>query len=765
MHAQDPPAPSGPVSQPGFARRAAEALKKAVWRSEPAVAEAAAGVATVATLADRVRKYLPSSDVQKVRDAFRFSDEAHLGQFRRSGAPYITHPLAVAEILTDWRLDSAAIQAALLHDVLEDSGIPKQRLVEKFGAIVAELVDGVSKLDKLQFSSTEQAQAENFRKMLLAMARDVRVMLIKLADRLHNMRTLDAVEPEKRRRIARETLEIYAPIAHRLGLNNLFRELEDLSFQHLHPLRYRVLHKAVLSARGNRREILGKILQSVRRALSDAKLKAEVYGREKTLFGIYRKMVEKNLSFSQVLDIYGFRIVLDKVSDCYLALGALHGLYKPVPGKFKDYIAIPKVNGYQSLHTTLIGPYGTPVEFQIRTKEMHHVAESGVAAHWIYKDDGSNLSEMQSRTHQWLQSLLEIQRHTGDSSEFLEHIKVDLFPDKVYVFTPRGKIVSLPRGATAVDFAYSIHTDVGNKTVAARINGEIQPLRAALRNGDMVEIVTGPVARPNPAWLSFVRTGKARSEIRHFLRTMKFDESAELGERLLAQAARHFNLSLATVTEEQWNDVLKQAEIESRAELFADIGLGRRLAAVVARQLALGAGADSPREDGETSAQLPLAAPVVVRGTEGMAVQLANCCHPIPGDSIVGHIRKGQGLAVHQTDCIHAQRARRADPDRWMDLQWAQDPASAFTVGLDVSALNERGVLGRIAVAIAEAESNILNVHVDDEDARLALIHFKVQVRDRTHLARVIRTLRRVKQVAKVARPRGGARAAPHDAA
>jgi len=765
MHAQDPPAPSGPVSQPGFARRAAEALKKAVWRSEPAVAEAAAGVATVATLADRVRKYLPSSDVQKVRDAFRFSDEAHLGQFRRSGAPYITHPLAVAEILTDWRLDSAAIQAALLHDVLEDSGIPKQRLVEKFGAIVAELVDGVSKLDKLQFSSTEQAQAENFRKMLLAMARDVRVMLIKLADRLHNMRTLDAVEPEKRRRIARETLEIYAPIAHRLGLNNLFRELEDLSFQHLHPLRYRVLHKAVLSARGNRREILGKILQSVRRALSDAKLKAEVYGREKTLFGIYRKMLEKNLSFSQVLDIYGFRIVLDKVSDCYLALGALHGLYKPVPGKFKDYIAIPKVNGYQSLHTTLIGPYGTPVEFQIRTKEMHHVAESGVAAHWIYKDDGSNLSEMQSRTHQWLQSLLEIQRHTGDSSEFLEHIKVDLFPDKVYVFTPRGKIVSLPRGATAVDFAYSIHTDVGNKTVAARINGEIQPLRAALRNGDMVEIVTGPVARPNPAWLSFVRTGKARSEIRHFLRTMKFDESAELGERLLAQAARHFNLSLATVTEEQWNDVLKQAEIESRAELFADIGLGRRLAAVVARQLALGAGADSPREDGETSAQLPLAAPVVVRGTEGMAVQLANCCHPIPGDSIVGHIRKGQGLAVHQTDCIHAQRARRADPDRWMDLQWAQDPASAFTVGLDVSALNERGVLGRIAVAIAEAESNILNVHVDDEDARLALIHFKVQVRDRTHLARVIRTLRRVRQVAKVVRPRGGARAAPHDAA
>jgi GTP diphosphokinase / guanosine-3',5'-bis(diphosphate) 3'-diphosphatase len=766
MQPQDPAAPSNPPAQPGFARRAAEALKKAVWRSEPAEPSAADGVATVATLSDRVKKYLPSSDLQKIKDAFRFSDEAHLGQFRRSGAPYITHPLAVAEILTDWRLDGAAIQAALLHDVLEDSGIPKQQLVERFGTTVAELVDGVSKLDKLQFSSTEQAQAENFRKMLLAMARDVRVMLIKLADRLHNMRTLDAVEPEKRRRIARETLEIYAPIAHRLGLNNLFRELEDLSFQHLHPMRYRVLQRAVLSARGNRREVLSKILQSVRKALTDAKLRAEVYGREKTLFGIYRKMVEKNLSFSQVLDIYGFRIVLDKVAECYLALGALHGLYKPVPGKFKDYIAIPKVNGYQSLHTTLIGPYGTPVEFQIRTKEMHHVAESGVAAHWLYKDDDSDLSELQSRTHQWLQSLLEIQRHTGDSSEFLEHIKVDLFPDKVYVFTPKGKIVSLPRGATAVDFAYGIHTDVGNKTVAARINSEIQPLRTPLRNGDMVEIVTGPVARPNPAWLSFVRTGKARSEIRHFLRTMKFDESAELGERLLTQAARQFNLSLATVTEEQWYEVVKQAELESRAALFADIGLGRRLAAVVARQLALGAGTEVPGEAGAGQAAVqPHAVPVVVRGTEGMAVQMANCCHPIPGDAIVGHIRKGQGLAVHQADCIHAQRARRADPDRWIELQWAHDPATHFTVGLDVNALNERGVLGRIAVAIAEAESNILNVHVDDEDARVALIHFKVQVRDRTHLARVIRILRRVKHVVKVTRPRGGTRAHPQDAA
>jgi len=471
-------------------------------------------------------------------------------------------------------------------------------------------------------------------------------------------------------------------------------------------------------------------------------------------------MVEKNLSFSEVLDIYGFRIVVDTRPECYLTLGALHSLFKPVPGKFKDYIAIPKVNGYQSLHTTLIGPYGTPVEFQIRTKDMHHVAESGVAAHWLYKDDDSDLSELQSRTHQWLQSLLEIQRQTGDSSEFLEHIKVDLFPDKVYVFTPKGRIVSLPRGATVVDFAYSIHTDVGNKCVAARINSEVQPLRTPLRNGDMIEIVTGPVARPNPAWLSFVRTGKARSEIRHFLRTMKFDESVELGERLLTQAARQFNLSLAEVSEAQWDAILRQAELESRSDLLADIGLGRRLAAVVARQLALGAVPEGPDEDSAAprAAATTSHTPVLIRGTEGMAVQLANCCHPIPGDVIVGHIRKGQGLAVHQAECLHAQRARRADPERWIELQWANDSTANFTVGLDVGVLNERGVLGRIAVAIAEADSNILNVHVEDEEAQVALIHFKIQVRDRTHLARVIRSLRRVKHVVQIARPRGGAR-------
>jgi RelA/SpoT family (p)ppGpp synthetase len=649
-----------------------------------------------------------------------------------------------------------------MHDVLEDSGVRKQEMAERFGPVVAELVDGVSKLDRLRFDSNEQAQAESFRKMLLAMGRDVRVILIKLADRLHNVRTLEAMAPEKQRRIARETLEIYAPIAHRLGLNNIYRELQEQSFARMHPMRYRVLQKAVLAARGNRREVLGKINEAVRRALASAKLKADIQGREKTIFGIYRKMAEKSLSFSEVLDIYGFRIVVHTRQDCYLALGALHALYRPVPGKFKDYIAIPKMNGYQSLHTTLLGPYGTPVEFQIRTQEMHRVAESGVAAHWLYKTDDTSLTELQSRTHQWLQSLLEIQQQTGDSVEMMENIKVDLFPDKVYVFTPKGKIVSLPRGATPVDFAYSIHTDVGNRCVAARINSEIQPLRSELKNGDVVEVVTGPVARPNPNWLTFVRTGKARAEIRHFLRTIKGEESIELGERLLAQSARQLGVTLADIAAERWEAIIRDAQAKDRDEILADIGLGRRLAAVVARQLMLGsapAGAESAPGEAitETSRALFAAAgPVIIRGTEGMALQTSNCCSPIPGDAIVGHMRKDQGLAVHQAACPIARRARRADPERWIDLQWAEDATGAFGARLSVNAANERGTLARIAVAIAEADSNILNVSMDDENAEQAQLNFKLQVRDRRHLARVMRMLRRVPQVSRVVRVKPG---------
>ncbi len=747
-----------------LARRAAQALRKAgaaVWRTAPAE-PAQPTVVSFAQLTDRLKKYLPSAEIARIKEAFRFADAAHLGQFRMSGEPYITHPVAVAELLAEWKLDSPAIQAALMHDVLEDSGVRKQEMAERFGPLVAELVDGVSKLDRLRFDSNEEAQAESFRKMLLAMGRDVRVILIKLADRLHNVRTLEAMAPEKQRRIARETLEIYAPIAHRLGLNAIYRELQEQSFARMHPLRHRVLSKAVLAARGNRREVLGKIHESVRRALAAAKIKAEIQGREKTIFGIYRKMVEKSLSFSQVLDIYGFRIVVNARQDCYLVVGALHALYKPVPGKFKDYIAIPKVNGYQSLHTTLLGPYGTPVEFQIRTQEMHRVAESGVAAHWLYKTDDTGLTELQSRTHQWLQSLLEIQQQTGDSAELMENIKVDLFPDTVYVFTPKGKIVSLPRGATAVDFAYSIHTDIGNRCVAARINNEIQPLRSELKNGDVVEAVTGPVARPNPNWLTFVRTGKARAEIRHFLRTIKREESVELGERLLAQSARQLGASLADVPADRWETIVKDTQARDRNEILADIGLGRRLAAVVARQLMLGvatSAADQPAGEmlAESSRALFAAAgPMIVRGTEGMALQTSNCCSPIPGDLIVGHMRKDQGLAVHQSDCPIARRGRRADPERWIDLQWAEDTAGSFGAKLAVSAANERGTLARIAVAIAEADSNILNVNMEDENAEQAQMYFKLQVRDRRHLARVMRMLRRVPQVSRVLRVRSG---------
>ncbi|MET0681527.1 MAG: bifunctional (p)ppGpp synthetase/guanosine-3',5'-bis(diphosphate) 3'-pyrophosphohydrolase, partial [Burkholderiales bacterium] len=496
-------------------------------------------VAPLEVLRQSVAGYLKPADLSRLEEAYHFSDAAHQGQLRKSGEPYISHPVAVAEILSQWQLDAQTLCAALLHDVVEDTAVSTDDISKRFGKPVADLVDGVSKLDRIEFQSQQDAQAENFRKMLLAMARDVRVMLIKLADRLHNMRTLDAVAPVKRRRVARETLEIYAPIANRLGLDGLYRELQELGFQHIHPMRHRVLANAVKGARGNRREVVDKILDGIKQRLADAKLEASVTGREKHIYSIYKKMIEKRLSFTEVLDIYGFRVVVRDVPACYLALGALHALYKPVPGKFKDYIAIPKLNGYQSLHTALIGPFGVPVEVQVRTRDMHRVAETGVASHWLYKDEETGtLSEVQNRTHKWLQSLIEIQNASGDSAEFLEHVKVDLFPAEVYVFTPKGKIMALPRGATAVDFAYAVHTDIGNRCVAAKVNYELVPLRTELKNGDRVEVVTAAHAHPNPAWLSYVRTGKARSQIRHFLKTMQFEESTGLGERLLSQALR-----------------------------------------------------------------------------------------------------------------------------------------------------------------------------------------------------------------------------------
>src|SRR4249920_2555276 len=529
--------------------------------------------------------YLRPKDVARLAEAYRFSEAAHAGQTRQSGDPYISHPLAVAEILADWHLDGQTLMAALLHDVTEDTSVTKDEISDTFGKPVAELVDGVSKLDKIEFQSAEVAQAENFRKMLLAMARDVRIILIKLADRLHNMRTLGAVPPAKRRRVARETMEIYAPIALRLGLNTLYHELQELAFSHLHPLRYQVLAKATKAARGNRREMIGRSLEAVKKKLSDSGIEAVVQGREKHVYSTYRKMIDKHLSFSEVHDIFGIRVIVKDVPSCYLALGALHALYKPIPGKFKDYIAIPKANGYQSIHTDLIGPHGVPVEVQIRTDQMHRLAESGVASHWLYKDDTDKLSELQKQTHRWLQSLLEIQHQSGDPQEFLEHVKVDLFPDEVYVFTPKGRILSLPRGATAVDFAYAVHTDIGNRCVAVKINQELMPLRTELKNGDLVEIITAAHAKPNPLWLNFVATGKARSRIRHFLKTMHFQESAKLGERLLNQALTALGAAPADIKEAQWDKFVRDSGAKSREEVHADIGLGKRLSAVVARLL------------------------------------------------------------------------------------------------------------------------------------------------------------------------------------
>jgi len=537
-------------------------------------------------LIEEVSTYLKPHDVESVREAIEFSRVAHQGQIRHSGDPYVTHPIAVARLITPLHLDVQSIVAALLHDVVEDTAITSAQIAEKFGQPVADLVDGLSKLEKIQFETHEDAQAENFRKMLLAMARDVRVILIKLADRLHNMRTLGVMRPDKCERIARETMEIYAPIANRLGLNEIYQELQDISFKYLHPNRYAVLAKALKVARGNRREVVGKILEAIRQRLAKHNIQAEVSGREKNLYSIYKKMQIKSLAFSEVLDIYGFRVLVEDFASCYVALGVLHSLYKPIPGKFKDYIAIPKANGYQSLHTTLFGPFGIPIEIQIRTQEMHKIADAGVASHWLYKSDPSSVNELHKKTHQWLQELLESLNESDSSAEFMEQLKVDLFPDAVYVFTPKGRILSLPRNATAVDFAYSVHTDIGNRCIAVKINHELVPLRSELRNGDRVEIITAPHAKPNPAWLSYVTTSKARGHIRHFLKTMQSGESAQLGERLLNQALQALGVKPTEIAEACWGKLLRDTGVKTRQEILADIGLGRRLNMVVARQLA-----------------------------------------------------------------------------------------------------------------------------------------------------------------------------------
>ncbi|MEK7843169.1 MAG: bifunctional (p)ppGpp synthetase/guanosine-3',5'-bis(diphosphate) 3'-pyrophosphohydrolase, partial [Pseudomonadota bacterium] len=579
-------------------------------------------------------------------------------------------------------------------------------------------------------------------KMLLAMSQDVRVILIKLADRLHNMRTLEVLEPEKRRRIARETMEIYAPIAHRLGLNSIFQELQELSFRYLYPVRYRVLAKATKAARGNRREVVDKILNDMRQRLQDAGLDAKVSGREKQLYSIYKKMLEKHLSFSEVLDIYGFRVIVKDMPACYVALGALHSLYKPIPGKFKDYIAIPKANGYQSLHSTLFGPYGTPIEVQIRTAEMHRIAEAGVASHWLYKSADNNFNDLHMKTHQWLQSLLETLSDSTDSLEFLEHLKVDLFPGEVYVFTPQGRILALPKESTAVDFAYAVHTDIGDRCMAVKINGENAPLRTKLRSGDHVEIITAPHAKPNPAWLAYVVTGKARSHIRHFLKTMQYEELAKLGERLLNQAMLSLKIDPASISAAQWQKLVRDSGAKSKKELLADMVLGKHLPAVVSKRL-LSPGKATPKANGMGGA-------VTILGTEGMAVQFAKCCRPIPGDFIVGFIKKDQGLVIHARDCPVIAKMH-GNPDNWLDVTWDKNITRLFEVSIKMVAANQRGVLAKVAAEIAKAGSNIDNVAVEGEGAYTTM-HFTLQVSNRSHLAQVMRGLRRIREVVKITR-------------
>ena len=704
-------------------------------------------IASLATLMQRAGEYLGEDDLRRIREAYRFGDQAHLGQFRSSGEPYISHPIAVAEILSGWRLDADSLMAALLHDVIEDTTVAKQILAERFGSAVADIVDGVSKLDRVEFASKEHQQAESFRKMLLAMARDVRVILIKLADRLHNMQTLEALPAPRQRRIAQETLDIYAPIAHRLGLNSLYRDLQDLAFRSTHPFRYRTLKRAVQAARGNRREVLGRIVEAANKALPEAGVQgAQVQGREKSIYAIHTKMREKHLSFAQVLDIYGMRVIVDTVPQCYLALGALHTTFKPVPGRFKDYIAIPKINGYQSLHTTLVGPFGTPVEFQIRTHEMQRVAQSGVAAHWLYKAHHVSFSELHTRTHQWLQSLLDIQSQTGDSLEFIEHVKVDLFPDAVYVFTPRGEIRAMPRGATVLDYAYSIHTDIGDRAVGCRVNEELVPLRTELVNGDVVEVLTDPTSRPDPSWLAFVRTGKARASIRHSLRTLSYRESATLGRRLLEQSLAALRIALGSLETTVLDRAIRDSGVRTIEELYADIGLGKRLAPVVARSIALQTAATP------AALMLPRPAPMVITGNEGSAVSYSTCCFPLPGDSVVGHLRGGHGLILHRADCSTALRLRDRDAERWVDVDWSEQVSGAFRSELEISVRNDRGVLGRVAAEIAASEANIAHVSMDESAERVASLRFILMVRDRVHLARVLRNLRRLPEVSRISR-------------
>ena len=688
-----------------------------------------------------VGSYLPPDQVARVRAAAEFGASAHQGQKRLSGEPYIAHPVATAAILADLRLDADTLVAAILHDVIEDTPTPKDQLAERFGADVAELVDGVTKLDAIQFKNREEAQAESFRKMLLAMVRDLRVILVKLADRTHNMRTIQAMPPHRRRAIARETLDIYAPIAERLGLYNLKLELEELGFRALYPRRYRVLEHALRKARGNQKEFLKKIEQQFEVALKKHGIAAQVETREKHIYSIYRKMLRKRASLAEIVDVYGLRIVVDEFDTCYRAVGVVHSVFKPMPGRFKDYIAIPRVNGYQSLHTTLFGPNAVPLEVQIRTEDMHRVAESGIAAHWKYKSGEDAGTMQQARAREWLSELVELQED-GSSEEFLESVKVDLYPDKVYVFTPKGKILRLPSGATLVDFAYAVHTDVGNRCVAAKVDRRLTPLRTVLRNGQTIEIITAKGAVPNPAWVGFVVTAKARSAIRHYLKSLRRTEAIALGQRLLAQALGEFHLALETVPPETHAAMLGEFGMKDMDELCERIGLGERLAPLVARRL-LPVGAP---QDG---AQLP--APLAIAGTEGLLVTYARCCFPLPNDPVFAFLSAGRGVVIHRDRCVNVEDYRK-HPEKWLPVSWQPAPERLFSSEIRVDVVNRTGVLARVAAAIASADTNIHHVSIEEQEGDATTLTFELKVRDRKQLAHVMRVIRRMPDVARVSR-------------
>lgn len=710
---------------------------------------------TVEGLARELSSYLDSSRVNQVRRAYYYAEQAHEGQKRRSGEPYVTHPLAVASILADLRLDHQSLMAAMLHDVIEDTGIPKEALSDQFGESVADLVDGVSKLTQIEFRSRAEAQAENFQKMTLAMARDIRVILVKLADRLHNMRTLGPLPFAKRQRIATETLDIYAPIANRLGMHSICTELEDLGFSSLYPMRSRYISKAVAKLRGSHQEIIQEIRGRLEEKLAERGLPGRIMGREKHLNSIYNKMKFKQKSFHEIMDVYAFRIITDTEDDCYRILGAVHSLYKPLPGRFKDYIAMPKANGYQSLHTTLFGMH-VNIEIQIRTEEMEHIANNGIAAHWMYKNDQSNIiSVNQKRVDRWVKGLMEMRERADDSLEFIEHVKVDLFPDEIYVFTPKGKIMELPSGATPIDFAYAIHTDIGNASVACRINRNLASLSQPLQSGQTVEIITAPGARPNPAWLGFVVTGKARSSIRHVLKHQKRTESLELGKTLLKKSLNGFGQKLGDIKDAQIEAVVRHNQVQSFDDLLSEIGLGNRMAYLVARQLVSGAGSDNQ----DTGADLEQGgdgyrrAPVTIRGTEGLLVRFAQCCKPIPGDPVVGVMDSGNGMLIHSDTCERLPESDEAR-SRLTHLKWAKDITDEFSVELRVELERQRGVIAEVASAVAKADGNIERINVEEQNARLGIVSLVVHVNGRRHLARVMRRIRNIRAVTHISRIR-----------